>query len=78
MYLDKEEREMYENDLKLLRIQKAEIKTAEEKGIEKGIEKGEHNKSIEIAKNLLDVLDVEVIAKKTGLTVKEIEKLKLD
>ena len=35
MYLDKEEREIYENDLKTLRIHKAEIKTAEEKGIEK-------------------------------------------
>jgi predicted transposase/invertase (TIGR01784 family) len=32
MYLDKEEREIYENDLKRLRIQKAEIKAAERKG----------------------------------------------
>lgn len=36
MYLDKEEREIYENDLKALRIHKAEIKTAEEKGIQRG------------------------------------------
>ena len=39
MYLDKEEREIYENDLKALRIHNAEIKTAEEKGIRKGTEK---------------------------------------
>ena len=36
MYLDKEEREIYENDLKALRIHNAEIKIAEEKGIQKG------------------------------------------
>jgi predicted transposase/invertase (TIGR01784 family) len=38
MYLNKEEREIYENDLKALRIHKAEIKTAEEKGREEGKE----------------------------------------
>lgn len=76
MYLDKEEREIYENDLKAMRIHKAEIKTAEEKGIQKGIEKGEKNKSLEIAKNLLDVLDNETIAVKTGLTIEEIQKLR--
>jgi predicted transposase/invertase (TIGR01784 family) len=76
MYLDKEEREIYENDLKAMRIHKAEIKTAEEKGIQKGIEKGEKSKSLEIAKNLLDVLDNETIAVKTGLTIEEIQKLR--
>ena len=72
MYLDKEEREIYENDLKALRIHHAEIKTAEEKGIQKG----EKNKASEIAKNLLDVLDNETIAVKTGLTIEEIQKLR--
>ena len=76
MYLDKEEREIYENDLKRLRIQKAEIKAAERKGIEKGIEKGEQKKSIEIAQNLLDVLDEETISIKTGLSIEVIKELK--
>jgi predicted transposase/invertase (TIGR01784 family) len=76
MYLDKEEREIYENDLKRLRIQKAEIKAAERKGIEKGIEKGENKKSIEIAQNLLDILDEETIAIKTGLSIEVIKELK--
>lgn len=76
MYLDKEERDIYENDLKALRIHKAEIKTAEEKGIQKGIEEGEKNKALEIAKNLLDVLDNETIAVKTGLTIEEIQKIR--
>jgi len=76
MYLDKDERELYEIDLKALRVHNAEIKIAEKKGIEKGIEKGENKKALEIAKNLLDVLDNETIAIKTGLTLEEIEKLR--
>ena len=47
-----------------------------EQGIEKGVEQGEKNKQIEIAKNLLDVLDIETIALKTGLDIGEIEALK--
>ncbi len=38
--------------------------------------RGERRKQIEIAKNLLDVLDIETIALKTGLSEKEIEELK--
>ena len=38
-----------------------------------GIKKGERNKAIEIAKSLLDVLDIETISIKTGLSIKEIE-----
>jgi len=72
MYLDKQEREIYENDLKALRIHNAEIKTAEEKGIKQG----ENIKALEIAKSLLDILDNETIAIKTGLTVEEIQKLR--
>jgi predicted transposase/invertase (TIGR01784 family) len=72
MYLDKEEREIYENDLKRLRIQKAEIKAAERKGIETG----ENKKSIEIDKNLLDILDEETISIKTGLSIEVIKELK--
>jgi len=48
------------------------LKTAEQKGIQKGIEQ----RNIEIAKNLLDVLDNETIALKTGLSIEEIEKLR--
>ncbi|OOM80335.1 Rpn family recombination-promoting nuclease/putative transposase [Clostridium sp. BL-8] len=80
MYLDREEREIYENDLKRLRDYIAEMKTAEEKGMQKGIEQGmqdgEKKKAFEIAENLLDVLDNETIASKTGLSIDEIEKLR--
>ncbi|WP_333859907.1 Rpn family recombination-promoting nuclease/putative transposase [Clostridium sp.] len=72
MYLDKEEREIYENDLKRLRIQKAEIKAAKTKGKREGREEGR----IQVAKNLLDILDIETIASKTGLTIDVVKKLK--
>lgn len=42
----------------------------------KGIEQGKKEKAVEIAKNLLDLLSVSVIAHKIGLTIEEVEKLK--
>jgi len=47
-----------------------------EQGIEKGIEKGKLKEKLKIAQNLLDILDNETIAMKTGLSVEEIEKLR--
>ena len=43
--------------------------------IETAMLDGEKKKQIEIAENLLDVLDTETIALKTGLTIKEVELL---
>ena len=48
------------------------LRTAERKGMEKGIEK----EKLKIAKNLLDVLDNETIALKTGLSVSIIQRLR--
>ena len=42
----------------------------------KGIEQGKKARDLEIAKNLLDVLDIETIALKTGLSPDEILSLK--
>ncbi|MGL5751685.1 MAG: hypothetical protein ACRCXT_14220, partial [Paraclostridium sp.] len=47
-----------------------------DKAIQEGVEKGKKDKAIEIAKSLLDVLDVKTIAIKTGLTIEEVENLK--
>ena len=46
--------------------------------IEEGMEKneGKKEKAIEIAKGLLDILSIEIIAQKTGLTVEEVKSLK--
>ncbi len=50
---------------------------AEEKGREKGLTEGIENEKIEIAKNCLkEGLPIETIAKITGLTVGQINKLK--
>jgi predicted transposase/invertase (TIGR01784 family) len=44
-------------------------------GIDRGREEGIKQEKIEIAKNLLDILDVDTIALKTGLTIDEINTL---
>ncbi len=63
MYLDKEEREIYENDLKRLRDYIAEMKTAEIRGIEQGIEKGiERERRELILKQYKKGLSIEYIA----------------
>ncbi len=48
----------------------------QEEAKEQGRQEGIVQRNKEIAKSLLDILDIETIAKKTGLTVQEIEKLK--
>ena len=81
--LSKDEQFSYQQDLKarldyinVMRYAKEEAKKeGREEGREEGVKKGEKQKAITIAKNLLDVLDIETISLKTGLSVKEIEKL---
>ena len=73
---DDTQRELYEMRAKTLKDKISALNEAERKGIQKGIEQGEKNKAIEIAKSLLDVLDVETIALKTGLSIDEINELK--
>ena len=48
----------------------------EKSAIEGSKEEGRKEEKYEIAKNLLDILDEETIAKKTGLTIDEVKKLK--
>ena len=52
------------------------IKQGIEQGLQQGLLEGENKKSIEIAINLLDVLDNETISAKTGLTISEIKRLR--
>jgi predicted transposase/invertase (TIGR01784 family) len=47
-----------------------------EKGLEQGLEQGRKERDIEIAKSLLDVLDIETISIKTGLSIEEIANIK--
>ncbi|MCD2348047.1 Rpn family recombination-promoting nuclease/putative transposase [Clostridium guangxiense] len=76
MYLSKEEREIYENDLKALMDYRAQIKAAERSGRIEGIKEGDLQARISIARNFLDVLDDETIAIKVGLSIDEIKGLR--
>jgi predicted transposase/invertase (TIGR01784 family) len=68
MYLNEDERELYELDLKTTLNRLEELYTAREEGIKEGIK--------DVAKSLLDILDVDTISLKTGLSKEEILKLK--
>jgi predicted transposase/invertase (TIGR01784 family) len=77
--LEKRQMFLHDNRNAILYAEQKGIKKGMEKGMEKGIEKGLEDgkrlKALEIARQLLDVLDVETIAQKTGLAIAEIEQL---
>lgn len=66
----------YEESLRIYRDNINVIETAKEEGREEGRGEGELKKAIEIATNLLDVLDNSTIAIKTGLSVEEVKRLR--
>ena len=66
----------YEESLKTYRDLHSILETTRIEGERIGIEKGEHQKALEIAKNLLDILDNKTISQKTGLSIEQIEKLR--
>jgi len=82
--LSKEELEAQHKRKEFISVQKLAVLKADEEGfekglqqgLEKGLKKGLEQKSIEIAKNLLDILDNHTIALKTGLTLEVIEALR--
>lgn len=69
---DRKERERYEKRRESRLNEISALSYAEEKGIKQGAKQ----EKIEIAKNLLDVLDDETISLKTGLSLEEVEKLR--
>ncbi|WP_300181290.1 Rpn family recombination-promoting nuclease/putative transposase [uncultured Aliivibrio sp.] len=75
-----EKQREYENSLKYYRDLNNVIDTAFDDGKElgkaEGIELGKAEGILEVARNLLDVLDNHTIALKTGLSVEEIQKLR--
>jgi predicted transposase/invertase (TIGR01784 family) len=74
--LTAEERDFYEAKLKWLRDEEAAIKTALNKGRKEGREEGREEKAIEIAKNLLGVLEDKVISHITGLSEEKIREMR--
>ena len=86
--LPKAEQDKYHKNLKVYRDLMNSLETAKKEGIEEGIEQGiekgieqekqeSKKKILEIAKSLLDILDNETIALKTGLTLAEVEGLRV-
>ena len=63
-----EERALYDMRAKILKDKISELNAA--------MREGERNKAIEIARNLLDILDDEIIANKTGLDIEVIKGLR--
>jgi len=61
---------------KVGRLFEEEKQEAVSKAVEIAVAKVKKEKAIEISKSLLDVLAPEIIAEKTGLNVREVEKLK--
>ena len=53
------------------------VRKGVKQGIEQGVKQGEKQKAVEIAKNLLDVLDNATIAGTTGLSEAEVDALRL-
>ncbi len=68
MYFDEKEIVLYEAEKKRRMDSREEMRTVMEKGVIKG--------KLEVAANLLDVLDDETISLKTGLNIEEIKSLR--
>jgi predicted transposase/invertase (TIGR01784 family) len=66
--------EYLSSDEKIIEIYKAREKSLHERA--NMISSAKDEKTIEIARNLLDVLDIETIATKTGLSVEKVKSLK--
>ena len=69
---DNTQRQLYDMRANSLRDKIGELNAVEKKGIEKG----RKEEKLSIARNLLDILDNETIALKTGLTINDVEKLR--
>jgi len=80
LHMNQKERRQYDNYLLRRASDEGVLKLKREEGREegrkeghkKGVVEGEQKKATAIARNLLDVLDDETIAKKTGLSVKQV------
>ena len=76
----------YEARLKALLDETSRLQTARDEGLEQGIqqgiqqglEQGKMQRDLEIAKNLLDILDDETISFKTSLSVLTVRQLRED
>ncbi|HAN09542.1 MAG TPA: hypothetical protein DCP90_02900 [Clostridiales bacterium] len=75
-----EELKEYERYMENQVILRDKVKTARregrEEGIEEGREEGRKAEKIELAKNLIGILDINTISETTGLSIAEVQKIK--
>ncbi|OAA91892.1 hypothetical protein WY13_00294 [Clostridium ljungdahlii] len=76
-FIDEEYANVVRSWLKMTKVEKIFEKEKEE-AMKETRDQAEKSKAIEIAKNLMDVLSIEMISKKTGLSIDEVKKLKED
>jgi predicted transposase/invertase (TIGR01784 family) len=74
--LSRKELEVLEKRQMFLHDSRNALLKARQEGRQEGEQLGRQEERLEIAKSLLDVLDVETIAQKTGLAVAEVRRLK--
>ena len=73
-----EERQDYEDSLKVYRDFKNVLDTAELKGIKKGLKKGRAEGKAEVAQAMLkNKMDIKQISELTGLSIEEIKQLQV-
>lgn len=74
--MTKEELHIQYKRKEFITVQRLAVSKADKDGFKKGMEQGIEQEKINIAKNLLDILDDETIALKTGLSVEQIKKMR--
>jgi predicted transposase/invertase (TIGR01784 family) len=73
--LSREELEILEKRQIFLHDSRNAILKAKQQGLQQGLQQGAYQEEIAIARSLLDILDVETIVTKTGLSIEEINQL---
>ncbi|NGT46610.1 PD-(D/E)XK nuclease family transposase [Clostridium perfringens] len=73
--LDKDSIIRYREFEKRMYDETSALNSAKREGKEEGLKEGELKAKRNLAKSLLDVLDIETISKKTGLSIEEIKRL---
>ncbi|MBW4552757.1 MAG: Rpn family recombination-promoting nuclease/putative transposase [Aphanocapsa sp. GSE-SYN-MK-11-07L] len=74
--LEKRQMFLHDNRNAILKAKQDGLKEGQKKGRQEGRQEGERAKTLEIARQLLDVLDVQTISQTTGLTVAEVQALR--
>jgi predicted transposase/invertase (TIGR01784 family) len=73
--LEKRQMFLHDNRNAILKAKQDGLQEGRKEGLQEGTLLGEKRKALEIAQQLLDVLDIKIISQKTGLSILEIQQL---